>query len=83
MTGKIDLKVYNEMVEKKETITNKINKAKGSIDTLKSQLEKDYKLMSIKETRRRLRELQSELNEEEKELLGKLNQFQKEWSDKL
>lgn len=79
----IDLKTYNDLLEKRDSLTNKINKARGSIDTIKTQLEKEHGCSSIKEAKRKLQTLHDELEQSEAMLKKELAQFEKEWGDKL
>lgn len=78
---KIDLKLYNSLVEKRDEVTNRINKAKGSIETMREQLKKDHGCDTIKQAKKRLQELQESMSSEEKELVGKIESFQEKWEN--
>lgn len=79
----IDLKTYNDLLEKRDTLTNKIAQARGSIETLKTQLEKEHSCTSIKEAKRKLQSLHDNLEQSEKTLKAELAHFEKELGDKL
>lgn len=79
----IDLKTYNALLEKRDYLTNKISKARGSIETLKAQLQEEHGCSSVKEAKRKLQSLQSDLEKSEATLKAELANFEKEWGDKL
>ena len=79
----IDLKKYQQLKDKVDQAQRQADKAAGALDQLMQQLKKEFDCDSLEEAEKLKTKLQKEEVKKEKEFTDALEEFERQWGDKL
>ena len=74
---------YQKIKDKAAKLRQEMDRAQGSLDRVKTQIENEFGVKSLEEAREKLTELETEKDKLEVEFSSAAGEFEKKWGDKL